>query len=92
MAKILVIDDENTLRQTILTILRYAGYEVLDAADGFAGIKLARDHMPDLIVSDIVMPGLDGYGVLSRLRDDPQTATIPVILVTALAEHGAGGG
>jgi signal transduction histidine kinase len=89
MAKILVIDDENTLRHTISTILRYAGYEVVDAADGRAGVRLASEHMPDLIVSDIVMPGLDGYGLLSTLRDNAETAAIPVIFVTALAERQA---
>jgi two-component system sensor histidine kinase/response regulator len=89
MAKILVIDDENTLRHTISTILEFAGYEVLDAADGRAGAKLASEHMPDLIVSDIVMPGLDGYGLLSTLRQNAETAAIPVIFVTALAERQA---
>jgi signal transduction histidine kinase len=89
MAKILVIDDESTLRQTISTILKVAGYEVMDAADGYAGVKLASEHMPDLIVSDIIMPGLDGYGLLSRLRAHAPTAAIPVIFVTALAERQA---
>lgn len=89
MAKILVIDDENTLRHTISTILKFAGYEVLDAADGNAGVRLANEHMPDLIVSDIVMPGLDGYGLLSTLRENAETAAIPVIFVTALAERQA---
>jgi DNA-binding response OmpR family regulator len=89
MAKILVIDDENTLRHTISTILRFAGYEVIDAADGRTGVKLACEVIPDLIVSDIVMPGLDGFGLLSTLRDNAETAAIPVIFVTALAERQA---
>ena len=89
MAKILVIDDENTLRHTISTILKFAGYEVIDAPDGRAGVKLAGEHMPDLIVSDIVMPGLDGFGLLSTLRENAETAAIPVIFVTALAERQA---
>lgn len=89
MAKILVIDDENTLRHTISTILRFAGYEVMDAPDGNAGVELAQAYMPDLIVSDIVMPGLDGYGLLATLRENAETAAIPVIFVTALAERQA---
>jgi two-component system sensor histidine kinase/response regulator len=89
MAKILVIDDENTLRHTISTILKFAGYEVIDASDGHAGVRLAGEHLPDLIVSDIVMPGLDGYGMLSTLRENAETAAIPVIFVTALAERQA---
>lgn len=89
MVKILVIDDESTLRQTITAILDYAGYDVINAADGHAGVQMAREHLPDLIVSDIVMPGLDGYGLLTKLRENPMTDTIPVIFVTALADRDA---
>ena len=89
MAKILVIDDERSLRQTITAVLKYAGYDVAEAPDGFTGIQAAQADLPDLIVSDIVMPGMDGYELLERLRDNAHTATIPVIFITALAERQA---
>ena len=89
MAKILVIDDERSLRQTITAVLKYAGYDVAEAPDGFTGIQAAQADLPDLIVSDIVMPGMDGYELLERLRDNDHTATIPVIFITALAERQA---
>ncbi|MBZ0299169.1 MAG: response regulator [Anaerolineae bacterium] len=86
-AKILVVDDERALRQTIMTVLEYAGYAVTGASDGLAGARVAEDYQPDLIISDIVMPNLDGYGLLKNLRENPKTATIPIIFVTALSEH-----
>jgi two-component system, sensor histidine kinase and response regulator len=84
MSKILVIDDEQDIREKILSILEYEGYQPLSAADGAAGIQLARSAMPDLIICDILMPGISGYGVLETLRSDPATARIPFIFLTAI--------
>lgn len=86
MKKILVIDDERALRETLLEILSFENFETLEAEDGIAGVQVAQKHLPDLILCDIAMPGLDGFGVLTALRNDPHTASIPVILLTARAE------
>lgn len=87
MTKILVIEDEQDLREEIVDILRFEGFESLGASNGQAGLEMARQFQPDLIVSDIMMPLLDGYGVLMELRSDPRMATIPFLFLTAKAEH-----
>jgi signal transduction histidine kinase len=85
MAKILVIEDDEPLLDDIMTILRFEGYEVIGAPDGGEGVRLAREHLPDLIISDVMMPVLDGYGVLLTLQADPATSKIPFIFLTAKA-------
>jgi len=65
-------------------LLRFEGFEVIEAADGRAGVVTAVGSVPDLIVCDIMMPELDGFGVLQALRDNPRTAMIPFIFLTAL--------
>ncbi len=85
MTKILVIEDDKPLLDDVMTILRFEGYEVLGAPDGGEGVRLAREHLPDLIISDIMMPVLDGYGVLLALQADPATSKIPFIFLTAKA-------
>jgi signal transduction histidine kinase len=89
MSKILVIEDERPLRQNILELLELEGFQPIGAADGEAGVQLAREHCPDLIVCDIMMPRLDGYGVLLALREDPATAQIPFVFLTAKADRSA---
>jgi DNA-binding NarL/FixJ family response regulator len=83
MTTILLIEDNASLRRNISQILTIEGYRVLAAADGFSGLQQARDHKPDLILCDIMMPGLDGYEVLGRLRADAATASLPFIFLTA---------
>ncbi|GIV81876.1 MAG: hybrid sensor histidine kinase/response regulator [Anaerolineae bacterium] len=85
MTKILLIEDDKALLDDVLTILRFEGYEVLGAPDGGEGVRLAREHLPDLIISDVMMPVLDGYGVLLALQADPATSKIPFIFLTAKA-------
>ena len=85
MTRILVIEDQPDLRGSIVEQLEYEGFEVFDAPDGQDGVQVARDKLPDLIVCDIMMPKLDGYGVLLELRSDPSTAAIPFIFLTARA-------
>lgn len=88
MAKILVIEDEEALRQGVCDILTdIGGYDVLLAENGRMGVDLAREHHPDLILCDVGMPELDGYGVLTELQANPQTAVIPFIFVTARGER-----
>lgn len=84
--KILLIEDDQTMRENTAEILRLAEYDVICAGDGIQGSKLAKEESPDLIICDIMMPGLDGYGVLHVLSKEPSTATIPFIFLTAKAE------
>ncbi len=89
MPKILVIEDEALVRANILEILDSSGdFDALGAENGLVGVRLAQEHRPDLIVCDIMMPELDGYGVLEALRADPATAAIPFIFLTAKADQG----
>jgi len=87
MSKILVVDDEPSLRELIVTALQGEGFEVLEAGDGLSGIETARRSSPDLVICDILMPNLDGYGALKVLREDPSTATIPFIFLTGSMER-----
>ncbi|TAL68459.1 MAG: response regulator [Bacteroidetes bacterium] len=84
--KILVIDDAEYILESTSTLLRFEGYDVYTAADGLTGIEIASNVAPDLILCDISMPGLDGYGVLEKVRNLPNTTTTPFIFLTALTE------
>ena len=85
---ILCIEDEADLRELIADELRDAGYRVIEAADGEAGIRLITDRRPDLVLCDITMPGLDGYEILARLRaDSPDLADMPFVFLSALADR-----
>lgn len=83
MKTILVIEDDRTLREFLQDLLQQEGYQVLLAANGYQGIQLARDHLPDLILCDILMPDIDGYEVLTTLHKNLVTATIPFLFLTA---------
>ena len=87
MKKILIIEDEEQTRKNLATILRMEGHTALTAADGKLGLELARREQPDLILCDVMMPRLDGYGVLAALREDKATAAIPFIFLTARGER-----
>jgi len=83
MPKILIIEDEESVRENILDLLEAEDFETLAAANGRIGLDLAISEIPDLILCDMMMPELDGYGVLTALRQEPITATIPFIFLTA---------
>jgi CRP-like cAMP-binding protein/AmiR/NasT family two-component response regulator len=85
--KILVIEDNVEMCENIASILKLANYEVFTANSGVAGIELVQQNLPDLIVCDVMMPDLDGYGVLHILNKDPSTANIPFIYLTAKSEQ-----
>ncbi|MEO8396782.1 MAG: response regulator, partial [Chloroflexota bacterium] len=85
MARILIIEDNSLLRDDIAQTLEYEGYSVLTAANGIIGVASALSALPDLILCDVRMPELDGYGVLKVLRAQPTTNTIPFIFLTAKA-------
>ena len=83
MKKILVIEDEPEMRRNITALLRYQEYEAIAAENGRLGVEMARREKPDLILCDVVMPELDGYGVLRALQEDAKLALIPFIFLTA---------
>jgi CRP-like cAMP-binding protein len=87
MKRVLVIEDNNDIRENVLEILELAGYTVYSADNGKTGVELALKHQPDLILCDIMMPEMDGYGVLYILNKHAETSTIPFIFLTAKAEH-----
>jgi CheY-like chemotaxis protein/CRP-like cAMP-binding protein len=84
---ILIIDDHDEIRENIAEILALGGYKTMTAENGKRGIEMALKEKPDLIVCDIMMPELDGYGVLHLLRKNPETEEIPLIFLTAKAER-----
>ena len=86
MAKIAVIEDEVIVRETIIERLTEAGYHVLSAENGLLGIDLIREQQPDLVLCDIMMPNLGGFGVLEYIRKDPATSLIPFIFLSALSD------
>src|SRR3954452_7977259 len=83
MKRILVIEDEPEMRRNITALLRFHEYEPIQAENGRAGVELARREKPDLILCDVMMPELDGYGVLEALQKDAALALIPFVFLTA---------
>lgn len=83
MTKVLVIEDEAESRNIFLECLEAEGFDTISAENGLVGVEKAQEHLPDLIICDVVMPQLDGYGVLSSLRQNRGTALIPFIFLTA---------
>ena len=82
MARILIVDDSPTEVHVLKTMLQKNGFDTLEATSGEEGIEKARTERPDLILMDIVMPGLNGFQATRQLTRDPDTASIPVIIVT----------
>jgi len=87
--RVLVIEDEEHLRSDLITVLGFEGYEAIGAENGQQGVLMAQQLLPDLIICDVNMPVLDGFEVITELRDDPQTADIPIIFMTAQIEPAA---
>jgi signal transduction histidine kinase/CheY-like chemotaxis protein/HAMP domain-containing protein len=87
---VLVVDDDATARELIADQLKAEGFSVATAAGGLEGLKLAKDLRPIAITLDVMMPDLDGWSVLAALRQDPELAEIPVIMITILDEHRRG--
>jgi CheY-like chemotaxis protein len=82
MTKILVIEDDKLIRETVLEILEWHGFEAVGAQNGQIGLKIAIAQMPDLILSDVMMPKFNGFEVFATLRSHPATANIPFIFMT----------
>jgi two-component system, OmpR family, phosphate regulon response regulator PhoB len=86
MAHVLVVDDEAPIRLLCRVNLEAAGIEVSEAEDGKSGLAVAREERPDVILLDVMMPGMDGWQVFDELLQDERTASIPVVFLTARAE------
>jgi diguanylate cyclase (GGDEF)-like protein/PAS domain S-box-containing protein len=82
-ATILIVDDHVLNREFLMTLLGYGGHRLIEAANGVEGLKMVRAEHPDLVISDILMPNMDGYEFVTRLHSDPETAHVPVIFYTA---------
>jgi DNA-binding response OmpR family regulator len=85
--KILVVDDEAVLQEMIVYNLQQSGYQVLSAGDGVSALEIARSERPALIILDVMLPGMDGLEVCRRLRREPQTATTPIMMLTAKSDE-----
>ncbi len=90
LAKVLVVDDDESSLELSKRILSKRGYSVMTADNGADGVEMAQNELPDIIVLDIIMPGMDGWQVLEKLREIPETAGIPIIMQSMLSERELG--
>lgn len=86
MKKILVVDDEPAQRKVIAAALKQKGYTIMEAEDGLQGLEQARAESPDLIISDVYMDNMNGFMMVETLRQDPDFASVPVIMMTSAAQ------
>jgi len=81
--KVLVVDDSRTVVHGLRSVLEQDGYYVMEAFDGMTAIELAKAHQPDIILMDVIMPGLNGFQATRKIRKDPATHSIPIIIISA---------
>ena len=86
--RILIVEDQEDNRMILRDLLGVAGFEVLEAVNGAEGVQAANRERPDLVLMDVQMPEMDGYEATRRIKDDPATAAIPIIVVTSYALSG----
>lgn len=84
--KILIVEDDKFLRELIVRKLDEEGYEIAEALDGEEGSKKAKEEKPDLVLLDLILPGIDGFEVLAGIKQDSQTSAIPVIILSNLGQ------
>jgi DNA-binding response OmpR family regulator len=84
MVSVLVVDDETDIREAVAELLADEGYQVLDAADGEEALRKARAFHPDVVLLDLMMPGMNGWEFCAQRKGDPELASIPVIVLSAL--------
>ena len=84
--KILIIEDDKFLRELISMKLQKEGYTIVEAVDGEEGEKKIKEEKPDLVLLDLILPGIDGFEVLSRIKEDPAVSSIPVIILSNLGQ------
>ncbi|HEY0558727.1 MAG: Response regulator consisting of a CheY-like receiver domain and a winged-helix DNA-binding domain [Mycobacterium sp.] len=88
ISKVLVIDDDAAVRQLVCDVLEAYGYTTVSAEDGFSGLRKLQSERPDCVVLDVMMPGMDGHAVLSRIRASEGGLSLPVVMLTAAADDG----
>lgn len=86
MKKILIVEDDKFLRELVVTNLAKKNYAISEAVDGEEGVKKTKEEKPDLILLDLVLPGMDGFEVLSQIKSDPAVSSIPVIIFSNLGQ------
>ncbi|HEY4613502.1 MAG TPA: response regulator [Bacteroidota bacterium] len=86
MKKILIVDDEDSYRMTIGSQLKLKGWAVVEAEDGMMGLEMAEKHKPDVILSDVQMPNMNGFMMVEALKQEPATSGIPIIMMTSAAQ------
>lgn len=87
MAKVLIIEDDKFLRELLSQKLLKEGYEVLEGVDGEAGLKKITEDKPDLVLLDLILPGKDGFEILTAAKSNPETANIPVLVLSNLGQQ-----
>lgn len=85
--KILIVEDDKFLRELIARKLKESDFDVLEAIDGEEGLRKTKEEKPELILLDLILPGIDGFEVLSRIKEDPNTKPIPVIILSNLGQR-----
>lgn len=86
MKTILFVEDESALQKTFSDVLKQEGFDIINATDGEAGLRLAKEKHPDLVLLDLILPKMNGFEVLKRLKEDEDTKAIPVIVLTNLEQ------
>ncbi len=85
-SKILVVEDDKFLRELICRKLIKEGYDVHEAIDGEDGLKKAKEVIPDLVLLDLILPGIDGFEVLARIKENPKTSILPIVILSNLGQ------
>jgi CheY-like chemotaxis protein len=86
ISKVLVVDDDPSVRRLVCDVLQAYGYSTVDASDGFSALRMIQSEQPDCVVLDVMMPGLDGHAVLTRIRESDGGRVLPVVMLTAAAD------
>jgi CheY-like chemotaxis protein len=86
ISTVLVVDDDPSIRRLVCDVLQAYGYSTVDAADGFSALRMIQSERPDCVVLDVMMPGLDGHAVLTRIRESDGGRDLPVVMLTAAAD------
>jgi CheY-like chemotaxis protein len=87
MSTVLIVDDNASARETVLAMLEPENYQIEQARDGFQALQMLRHTRPDLILLDVMMPGMDGFETCRRIRATPELAEVPIIMLTALDDR-----
>ena len=87
MQRILIIEDDKFLRELIIQKLGNEGYEVVEAAEGEEGLRKMKEEKPDLVLLDLILPGIDGFEVLRRAKSEQDTASVPIIILSNLGQR-----